>query len=119
MARTDGKSNPLPRILRGVALAAVLVFFLFPILWIFLMSFQTNETILRIPPSLAFTPTLINYVSLISGHLQTFGDSMFPPICLRKRGWTATSSKSSPSRSIPPTCSPSCAADRQPFALSL
>ena len=36
----------------------VLVFFLFPIFWILLMSFQTNETILRIPPSLFFEPTL-------------------------------------------------------------
>ena len=51
MARTDTASR-LPGLLRGLALAAVLVFFLFPILWIFLMSFQTNDTILRIPPSL-------------------------------------------------------------------
>ncbi|HLX98342.1 MAG TPA: carbohydrate ABC transporter permease, partial [Roseiarcus sp.] len=39
------------RIVRGVLIALVVVFFLFPILWIFLMSFQTNEQILRIPPS--------------------------------------------------------------------
>lgn len=60
----------LPRILRGVALTLVLVFFLFPIFWIVLMSFQTNEDILRIPPSVFFTPTLQNYTSLISGELQ-------------------------------------------------
>ena len=48
-----------------------MLFFLFPIFWIFLMSFQTNEQILRIPPSLFFTPTLINYTSLITGKLQT------------------------------------------------
>jgi multiple sugar transport system permease protein len=79
MARIEGQNSRLPGILRGVALAAVLVFFLFPILWIFLMSFQTNETILRIPPSLAFTPTLINYTSLISGHLQTSAGSLDLP----------------------------------------
>jgi multiple sugar transport system permease protein len=47
------------------------LFFLFPIFWVFLMSFQTNETILRIPPSLFFTPTLDNYVALISGKLES------------------------------------------------
>jgi len=47
------------------------IFFLFPIFWILLMSFQTNEQILRIPPSLTFVPTLDNYKALISGHLVT------------------------------------------------
>ena len=45
-------TSTLERVLRGVALTLVLIFFMFPIFWIFLMSFQTNETILRIPPSL-------------------------------------------------------------------
>ena len=47
------------------------LFFLFPIVWVFLMSFQTNEQILRIPPSMFFEPTLSNYAALISGKLQT------------------------------------------------
>lgn len=59
------------RIFRGVALALVLVFFMFPIVWIFLMSFQTNEQILRIPPRILFEPTLTNYQALISGQLRT------------------------------------------------
>ncbi|TQV83082.1 carbohydrate ABC transporter permease [Denitrobaculum tricleocarpae] len=59
------------RILRGFLLTLVLLFFLFPIFWIFLMSFQTNEDILRIPPSLFFSPTLENYIALISGRLST------------------------------------------------
>jgi multiple sugar transport system permease protein len=63
--------SPLERLLRGVALTLVVVFFMFPIVWIFLMSFQTNETILRIPPSIVFTPTLDNYAALITGKLQT------------------------------------------------
>ena len=64
-------TSPLERILRGIALTLVIVFFMFPLLWIFLMSFQTNETILRIPPSFIFEPTLSNYTALISGRLET------------------------------------------------
>jgi multiple sugar transport system permease protein len=63
--------SPLERILRGIALTLVVVFFMFPIVWILLMSFQTNETILRIPPSVVFTPTLENYAALITGKLKT------------------------------------------------
>jgi multiple sugar transport system permease protein len=59
------------RIFRAVALALVLVFFMFPIVWILLMSFQTNEQILRIPPHILFEPTLANYQALISGQLRT------------------------------------------------
>jgi multiple sugar transport system permease protein len=59
------------RLVRGVLLALVALFFLFPIVWVFSMSFQTNEQILRSPPSLLFEPTLANYTALISGKLQT------------------------------------------------
>jgi multiple sugar transport system permease protein len=69
-------TSPLERMVRAILVAAVLVFFLFPILWIFLMSFQTNEQVLRIPPSLFFTPTTINYSSLITGKLQTAAGSL-------------------------------------------
>ena len=68
--------NPIEKVLRAVAIALVIIFFMFPILWIFLMSFQTNETILRVPPSIDFTPTLINYQSLITGKLQTAAGSL-------------------------------------------
>src|SRR5439155_8161098 len=59
------------RIFRGMALTVILVFFMFPIFWILLMSFQTNEQILRIPPRIYFEPTLTNYEALISGQLRT------------------------------------------------
>lgn len=65
------RETPLGRLVRGVLLTLVGLFFLFPIVWVFLMSFQTNATILRIPPSLFFSPTLDNYFALISGKLQT------------------------------------------------
>ena len=64
-------ASALERALRAIAVGAILIFFLFPIFWIFLMSFQTNENILRIPPSLSFKPTLSNYQALITGQLQT------------------------------------------------
>lgn len=79
MARTEAAAPAWPRVLRGIALAAVLIFFLFPIVWIVLMSFQTNEQILRIPPSLTFTPTLANYEALISGKLETAAGSLDLP----------------------------------------
>ena len=59
------------KLLRGVALTLVVLFFLFPMVWVLLMSFQTNEDILRSPPSLLFSPTLKNYVALISGKIET------------------------------------------------
>jgi multiple sugar transport system permease protein len=57
--------------LRTVLIVLVLIFFLFPIFWILLMSFQSNDQILRIPPSLFFEPTLANYATLLTGKLQT------------------------------------------------
>lgn len=35
------------------------------------MSLQTNETILRVPPSMVFEPTFQNYRALITGQLET------------------------------------------------
>jgi multiple sugar transport system permease protein len=64
-------TSTLERVLRGIAITMVILFFMFPLFWIFMMSFQTNETILRIPPSLNFSPTLENYQALISGKLVT------------------------------------------------
>jgi multiple sugar transport system permease protein len=65
------RDTRLGRLARGVLLTIVGLFFLFPIVWVFLMSFQTNATILRMPPSLFFSPTLDNYIALISGKLET------------------------------------------------
>ncbi|MEO9336047.1 carbohydrate ABC transporter permease [Mesorhizobium sp. SB112] len=64
-------TSPLERILRAIALTLVVIFFMFPIFWILMMSFQTNETILRIPPTIIFEPTLQNYQALITGKLTT------------------------------------------------
>lgn len=64
-------SSTLEKTLRGIAITLVLTFFLFPIFWIVLMSLQTNATILRMPPSLVFEPTLSNYKALLTGTLET------------------------------------------------
>jgi multiple sugar transport system permease protein len=71
----DHTSN-YEKYLRGFLTTLVLIFFLFPIFWIFLMSFQTNESILRIPPSLFFAPTLENYQGLLTGQLKTAAGSL-------------------------------------------
>ena len=63
--------SKIERFLRAIAITLVILFFIFPIFWIFLMSFQTNETILRVPPSMVFDPTLSNYIALITGELDT------------------------------------------------
>lgn len=63
--------SPIERVLRGTAIGLVVLFFMFPIFWIGLMSIQTNETILRVPPSVVFAPTLQNYQALITGKLET------------------------------------------------
>lgn len=63
--------STLERVLRALGIALVCLFFMFPIVWIFLMSFQTNETILRVPPSVVFTPTMENYAALITGKVET------------------------------------------------
>lgn len=65
------RQTTLGRIARTLLLTLVGLFFLFPIFWVFLMSFQTNQDVLRIPPSLFFEPTLGNYKALISGRLES------------------------------------------------
>jgi multiple sugar transport system permease protein len=69
-------TSTLEKAVRGMVIALVLVFFLFPIFWILLMSFQTNETILRIPPSIVFQPIFDNYTALITGQLRTAAGSL-------------------------------------------
>ncbi|WP_422369120.1 carbohydrate ABC transporter permease [Pelagibius sp.] len=68
--------SPVEKILRGIALTLVVLFFMFPIFWIVLMSLQTNETILRSPPSMVFEPTFRNYVAIVTGKLDSNVASM-------------------------------------------
>lgn len=65
------RQSIIGRAVRVALLTLVGLFFLFPIFWVILMSFQTNQDILRIPPSIIFQPTLENYAALISGRLES------------------------------------------------
>lgn len=65
------RQSIIGRVVRVALLTLVGLFFLFPIFWVILMSFQTNQDILRIPPSIIFQPTLENYAALISGRLES------------------------------------------------
>ena len=73
------RTSPLARIVRGILLVLVGLFFLFPIFWVFLMSFQTNEQVLRIPPVPVLHADAQNYAALISGKLQTSAGSLEIP----------------------------------------
>lgn len=66
----------LERWFRRVALTVIIIFFMFPIFWIVLMSLQTNETILRSPPSMSFAPTFDNYTAILAGRLDSNVASM-------------------------------------------
>jgi multiple sugar transport system permease protein len=79
--------SPLERVVRGALLTLVVLFFMFPIFWILLMSFQSNDQILRIPPSLFFEPTLSNYAALITGRLVTSAGAL--DIAFMKNLWNS------------------------------
>jgi multiple sugar transport system permease protein len=79
--------STLERIVRGILLALVVLFFMFPIFWIVLMSFQNNDTILRIPPSIVFEPTLSNYQALITGRLESAAGTL--DIAFMKNLWNS------------------------------
>ncbi len=51
--------------LRGVAVVVVMVFFMFPIIWLFMTSFKTPIDAFAIPPKFIFKPTTENYVNVI------------------------------------------------------
>jgi len=65
MGKLSEKSQPWRGLLLNLALTVALVFFLFPIIWIFLMSFRLPEDILTWPPKFISTFTLNNYQALI------------------------------------------------------
>lgn len=80
-------TSTLEKFVRGTLISLVLIFFMFPIFWILLMSFQTNETILRIPPSIIFEPTLENYRALVTGKLETAAGNL--DVAFMKNLWNS------------------------------
>jgi multiple sugar transport system permease protein len=68
-----------PGILVGlyIFIALNLIWTLFPIYWTFLTSFKTIQQMNTMPPLFIFTPTLANYIKLLSGDaLLTFRNSL-------------------------------------------
>jgi len=54
-------------ILKGLAVAIILVFFLFPLYWVITTSFKSPNDILSWPPKFLFKPTLANYLGTTTG----------------------------------------------------
>ena len=52
-------------VLRGLAIAALLIFVLFPLLWLFLMSLKTPRDLIANPPVFIFRPILDNYGAVL------------------------------------------------------
>ncbi len=49
------------RVLRGLVIALAVFVAIFPLFWVVLASFKTPADVMRIPPVIVFTPTLMNY----------------------------------------------------------
>ena len=69
-------------ILKFFAYVAIIMFFLFPIAWIFNMSFMTNDEILRKVPVLFYEPTFKNYIGLWEGEIAIEGFATMYVYCL-------------------------------------
>lgn len=65
----------LSKIILDVILVILFVAFLFPLFWIVLASFKTEEDILAWPPKFAFNPTLIHFKNILSGVTYELGTS--------------------------------------------
>ncbi len=60
------RSIPVVDILRILAIAAVICFFVFPVLWLALTSLKTKIQMFTLPPRLLFKPTLENFRYIFS-----------------------------------------------------
>jgi len=49
-----------------VLVIAALAFFLLPLAWLLLVSFQAPKDVFAVPPRIVFQPTLDNYASVLS-----------------------------------------------------
>jgi ABC-type glycerol-3-phosphate transport system permease component len=67
----------LSRLILYIIIVLFLVFFLFPILWLFLSSLKTHYQTLVIPPKLIFSPSAEAYRKIITGGmLKSFKNSL-------------------------------------------
>ncbi len=63
------RSKPLTRVIAGIILSIALVFFLFPVVWMFLTSFKTQDEVFSSPP--VFIPAQFN--------LKNYAGALLPP----------------------------------------
>jgi multiple sugar transport system permease protein len=69
--------NPVSKAVLYLILVVFLVFFLFPIVWLFISSIKTHYQTLVIPPKMLFKPTVAAYRKLITGGmLKSFRNSL-------------------------------------------
>lgn len=61
------------RVAQGFGLTILMVFLLFPLLWVLLMSVKGFGDVIAYPPKFLFTPTLENYKSVLFGDDQSMG----------------------------------------------
>ena len=65
------------QLLRIAFLAAMLVFVLFPLVWLALGSFKSRYDALALPPRLIFEPTFEAYTKIVAGgFIRAFGNSL-------------------------------------------
>lgn len=65
------------RILRAAFLAFVLVFVVFPLVWLAIGSLKTRHDALAMPPAFVFEPTFAAYAKIVAGgFLNAFGNSI-------------------------------------------
>lgn len=67
------KKNWLSIIGGNLAIIAIFLFFLFPIIWMIGMSFKTIDDILIWPPKFIFTPILDNFRAIIFSQIEVRG----------------------------------------------
>lgn len=77
MTVTPTRHDRLVRNLRRAFLAAVVVFILFPLVWLALASFKTRAGALVVPPEIIFTPSFEAYAKIWGGGVgQAFANSV-------------------------------------------
>lgn len=64
------KKHYLKTIALYIIIVVVVIFILFPVYWLFLMSIKTNAENLVMPPSLIFKPTAENYIRALYGRTR-------------------------------------------------
>src|SRR5699024_2705903 len=53
------------RLLFALGLLPFFVFFLFPVFWMVITSFKMNSIVMSLPPKFIFSPTIVNYITVL------------------------------------------------------